>query len=333
MKRETAVRAGITALTVVLAMVAVALTGSGREKQTLGTGRNEYFSFESTARLVVGITSGNAQTGSYNVGSGVVATKKGHIFTSYTALGNDTDNITVTLYDGRKISGVRVWENEALDIAVIKTDCEFEEVFGFADTKALKPGDKLYMVGSVVGAQFQCCVSEGIVSGMYRTLSTEAGGADALAEDLIQTDITSSGSRGSAVINEHGELVGIAVLYGESFYAVPANILSPVAKRLEAGENVSDKGLGMYCYDAPMQRYLRQSFDENDGVMVAYLSDGGVAEKSGIMLGDIIMSADGRRISTMLELYEAVNAKSAGEETVFEIKREEKILKIKIIAV
>ena len=75
-----------------------------------------------------------------------------------------------------------------------------------ADSDQIKVGQVAVAVGNPGGLQFMGSVSEGIVSGLNRTLTLESG----QSMGLIQTDAAiNPGNSGGALVDGTGKLIGI----------------------------------------------------------------------------------------------------------------------------
>lgn len=332
MTKHNIIRATVCAVVFILIMMIIIFANNNEKKQVSGFSEYSVGSFDAVESATVGVSSGDDKNGVYNVGSGVVVSSEGHIITSCSIIGDEHSSIVITADDGRKISAVPVWKNEVMDIAIVKSDYEFDSVIEIGDIKNITVGDRVYASGKFVGAQFKSTLSEGIISGMHCTIADEYKGENVLAEDLISTDVQiSSGGRGGALINENDELIGVVIMKNGSFYAVPVNVFAPIVERLSNGEYVKSINYGMYCYNYDMMQYLTQNFESEGGVMAVYVQENSIAQKSGVVQGDIITAVDGKKISNMIEFYEIVNSKSTGEEIILNVKRGEKTLTIKIL--
>lgn len=294
---------------------------------------NEPVSNINTAlETTVGICSNDNDSGIQSCGNGVAVSENGYIVTNYSVIGNMHNKIEVTLSDGKKVFARTVWKNEVYDIAIIKAECSFENIMTFADTKKLTMGERIYTTGVLSGLQFRKTMSEGIVSGLYRTIADCINGEDVLIEDLIQTDISPNVTgRGGALIDVNGNLLGIMTIKNNTMYAVPINIISPIIEALSRNGFVRNIDLGIYCYDNDMMSYLSQSGKGTDGVTAVYVKDGGAAQKSGIMTGDTIIGINGKNIKNMIEFYEIINASDIDGELNLQVQRSGKSLKIKIL--
>ena len=63
---------------------------------------------------------------------------------------------------------------------------------------------------------------------------------------------------------------------------------------------------------------------EGTGLLVSRLTEGGPAEKAKVKIGDVIVKVDGKRIETVNELLDVVQAKEKGAKIKLEIVRDGK---------
>lgn len=69
---------------------------------------------------------------------------------------------------------------------------------------------------------------------------------------------------------------------------------------------------------------------EGQGLLVARVNPGSPAEKAGLKVGDVIISADGKRTERLEKLTDIIQGKKKGEKIVLEIIREKKKMKVEV---
>src|SRR5215468_10965637 len=204
------------------AVVTVSITGrAGREKnsrQVLGRAAN-------TRDLPAGKIKA--------AGSGVIIdAEKGLIFTNNHVI-NGADDIIVTLADRREAPGKRVGSDPSTDVAVIQVQAENLTALPIGDSDGLEVGDFVLSIGNPY--RIGQTVTSGIISGLHRTnVGIEKYG------DFIQTDAAIyPGNSGGALVNLHGELIGINTAFivatntnpGMGF-AIPINMVRFIANEI-----------------------------------------------------------------------------------------------------
>ena len=135
-------------------------------------------------------------------GSGVIVDgSKGLIITNFHVVRN-AEAVQVTLKDGRKFPADPVGLDPDLDLAVLRIGAKDLPTLPLGDSSKLQVGDYVVAIGNPFG--LGQTVTSGIISATDRPL----GQGD--SRRFIQTDAPiNPGNSGGALINLHGELVGI----------------------------------------------------------------------------------------------------------------------------
>ena len=136
------------------------------------------------------------------MGSGVIVSANGYIVTNNHVVEN-ADEIEVSLPDKRKFKAKVIGTDPKTDVAVIKIEATGLPLLPWTDSAQLEVGELVLAVGSPFG--LTQTVTMGIISAIGRA---NMGIVD--YEDFIQTDAAiNPGNSGGALVNLHGELVGI----------------------------------------------------------------------------------------------------------------------------
>jgi S1-C subfamily serine protease len=154
-------------------------------------------------------------------------------------------------------------------------------------------------------------------------------------ENLIQTDASiNTGNSGGPLINKNGEVIGVNTVKITSAegigFAVPIDIIKPILNKLERNGVFEEGYIGIFGYDSEIVPYLDRSIETNSGIYVANVTNGGPADKSGIQIGDIILSIDGTTINKMIELREFIYNKEPGDKINLNILRKGEIQTIEV---
>ena len=133
-------------------------------------------------------------------GSGAVLTGDGYIVTNYHVV-TGAQEITVIDYSGRVSEATLVQYNELRDLAILKVDKDYDDVFKLGNSDELEVGETVIAIGSPKSLDFT--VTQGIISAVSRVFDEEEG-------SFIQTDVPiNSGSSGGPLVNLEGELIGL----------------------------------------------------------------------------------------------------------------------------
>lgn len=184
------------------------------------------------------------------------------------------------------------------------------------DSDELKVGEMAIAIGNALG--YGQSVTVGYISAKDRKV--ESDGGTSLA--LVQTDAAiNPGNSGGALLNLKGEVIGInSVKYADKDvegmgFAIPISTATPIIEDLKEREELpeEEKGyIGIVAKDVTED--MVQGYNMPKGVFVYSVSEGGPAEKAGILTGDIITKINDIEVSTMDGLKERVNSYRAGTE-------------------
>ena len=248
----------------------------------------------------------SAEQGNTNLGSGVIVSEDGYIVTNAHVV-EKADEITVAFNDGRKSRARVVGTDPDSDLAVIKVDMTGLTPLGFREDP-IRVGDLALAIGNPFGVGQT--VTQGIISATGRT-----GLGVNKFEDFIQTDAAiNPGNSGGALVDARGELVGInTVIFSQSGgslgigFAIPTSIVEQVMNALIKDGKVSRGWLGI-----EIQSQLRDptQLETTTGVEVLNVIDNSPAAKSGLRVGDIILTIDGIEMTDANTLIQYVARKS-----------------------
>ena len=264
-------------------------------------------------------------------GSGIIISEDGYILTnnhivsstsseSYYEVSEAT-KVTVTLFnDETKYDATIVGKDEQTDLAVIKIDKTGLSKAEFADSDSIKVGEFAMAVGNPLG--MQSSVTCGIISAVNREVTDSEG----KTFTLIQTDAAiNAGNSGGALVNSEGKVIGINTLKlsgtgieGMGF-AIPINSTTDITSQLIQYSKVKRPYIGISGMD--LTEDVAKANNLVVGIYVKSIDDFSAAEKAGMKIGDVIIEADGKSITTMDELNEIKNSHQIGDEMKVKVNR------------
>ncbi|TMU83912.1 PDZ domain-containing protein [Bacillus sp. BHET2] len=288
---------------------------------------------EKTGDSVVGITNiqsqsfwgqggGQTQDQQAGTGSGVMYKKEGktvYIVTNNHVVEN-ADQLEVTLADGTKVpaklKGTDVWT----DLAVIEIDgskVKSDDLAEFGNSDKLKAGEPVIAIGNPLGMQFSGSVTQGVVSGVERTIPVDINqdGMEDWNAEVLQTDAAiNPGNSGGALINISGQLIGInsmkiaqEAVEGIGL-AIPINYAQPIIEDLEQYGEVKRPAMGVTLEDVNQisayhqQETLKLPKEINYGVMIRQTVPNSPAAQAGLQELDVITELDGEKIENVIDL-------------------------------
>ena len=262
-----------------------------------------------------------------SVGTGVIVDSRGYILTnSHVIDDGGATSITVSLYDGSDVDGTVLWFDPTLDLAVVKIEGDGLSLTAaeLGDSDELKIGSYAAAIGNPLGLEFERSMSQGIISGLNRTITVSGSSGNAVTmEGLLQTDATiNSGNSGGPLLNSRGQVVAInsaKASNGEGMgFAIPINITKPIVESIIATGSFNRPYIGISGVALEEQsRYtsdqLIQYFGTDKGIYVASVTANGGAAAAGIQAGDVIVSLNGQAVNTMNKLNSMIIAYKAGD--------------------
>ena len=180
---------------------------------------------EHAQRAVVHVSVSNDRGKVLGTGSGFVVSDDGRVVTNHHVV-EGGDRAEVTFKGGRtvEVEGVLAFDEEA-DLAVLKLRKGAYSKLGLAAAPATQ-GDSVVVIGSPLG--FSGSVSTGIVAAI-RTEGATFRDQRRASWALQVTAPISSGSSGSPIMNDQGEVVGLIVGGVDAPVGQPVNFGVPVA--------------------------------------------------------------------------------------------------------
>jgi Do/DeqQ family serine protease len=248
------------------------------------------------------------------LGSGVIVSPDGYILTNNHVV-EGADELKVLLPDEREFTAKVIGADPKTDIAIIKIEADSLPVVTLADSDKLRVGDVVFAVGNPLGVGQT--VTMGIVSAKGRSI----GILDDVQgyEDFIQTDAAiNMGNSGGALIDAKGRLIGInsAILspsrgsIGIGF-AVPVNLASSIMHSLIETGTVARGFLGIAV--DPVTSDLAEALGlkkEVKGVVITNVDPNTPAAKAGLKQEDVVLSIDGKAITSRDELRLLISQKA-----------------------
>ncbi|MGH1485890.1 MAG: DegQ family serine endoprotease [Cellvibrionaceae bacterium] len=249
-----------------------------------------------------------------SMGSGFFISADGYVLTNNHVVEGATD-ITVRLIDRREYSAKIVGLDPQSDLAVLKIEEQGLPYLKLADSDGAKVGEWVLAIGSPFGLDYS--VSAGIISAIGRSIPSE-GRQNYVP--FIQTDVAiNPGNSGGPLFNLDGDVVGInSQIYTRSggsiglSFAIPSNLAKDVVEQLKDKGKVDRGWLGVVIQDVDKDLALSFGLKKPQGALIAQMEPKGPAEKSGLKVGDIILTFNGRDIATSSDLPYVVGPTRAG---------------------
>ena len=261
-----------------------------------------------------------------SLGSGVIVdAENGYVLTNNHVI-EDAFEITVTLPDGRELIAQVLGRDPDTDIAVIKILTGNLKSVPMGDSSQLRVGDFVVAIGNPFG------LGQTVTSGIVSALGRSGLGIESY-EDFIQTDASINlGNSGGALVNLRGELVGLnTAIFGAGNsgnigigFAIPINMAKDIMQQLiESGEVIRGR-LGVQGQELTLQLAQAFNVELDSGVIITQIESGSPADKAGLQVGDVVVSANGRKIRTPGEMDNLVGLLRIGQKVDLKLYRQGK---------
>ncbi len=265
-----------------------------------------------------------------SLGSGVIVDEKGTVVTNQHVIAG-ADSIRVQLADGRVAEPTILGQDPDTDLAILDLHMANVPIMPIGRSDTLRVGDIVLAIGNPYG--IGQTVTQGIVSATGR-------GQLGLAtfESFIQTDAAINlGNSGGALIDAHGDLVGIntAVLNRQNGgpegigFAIPVNLVRGVMEQILRNGHVVRGWLGFVPQDLTDEQSA-QVGTAGGGVNVVNILVKSPAYESGVRPGDLITGLGGEAIHSAQDLIARVSSLKPGAEVELEGRHAHQAYKIRL---
>lgn len=251
----------------------------------------------------------------YSIGSGIifrVERNQAYVVTNHHVVAA-SDELEIVLSNGVKKSAEVIGSDAISDLAILKTDAEgITKVAEFGNSTDLQIGEKAIAIGNPLGLGYAHTTTQGIISSTQRSIPVSLSGNGSLdwEMEVIQTDAAiNSGNSGGALVNIHGQVIGINTMKIAWFgveglgFAIPIDLAVPVIEELMDKGRVSRPYIGIGAinlYDYFGEEPLNVPDDLKTGAVILTVT--GPAERAGLKEYDVIVQLDETKVKNMIEV-------------------------------
>ncbi len=241
-------------------------------------------------------------------GCGVIWGANGQIITNTHVA--STDQVRVVLGDGRAFDGSVVARHPARDIALVKIDARDLPAAEIADSSKLRPGQVVIAVGHPAG--YRDAATLGVLAAAGQAITPEG----LQIGDLIQADIAiAPGSSGGPLVDAEGRVIGInTMVAGQLGLAIPSNAVSHFVEGRAAMKAAGYIGVAGSLVRVPHA-------NGTIGVVITGVERGSPADRTGLLVGDIVLTIASAPILDEESLPAAVMRLTPGEAVQIEVLR------------
>ena len=281
--------------------------------------------------------------GVYGEGSGVIYKKDGD--SAYLVTNNhvvkDAEKLEIMMANGKKVVGKLVGSDTYSDLAVIKISSKYvTTVAEFANSDKIKVGEPAIAICSPLVRDYANSVTEGIVSSLSRTVTSQNENGETISTNAIQTDAAiNPGNSGGALINIKGQVIGInsskiassnnsnsGVAVEGMGFAIPSNDVVSIINQLEENGEVVRPALGISMANLSEastsgRDTLKIPSDVTSGIVVLSTQSGMPADGK-LKKYDVITEIDGKKVASISDLQSILYKHKKGDKIKLTFYRE-----------
>ncbi|HCO03382.1 MAG TPA: protease DO family protein [Actinobacteria bacterium] len=285
------------------------------------------------APAVVNVTTRVVDTGIFGggaagraVGTGFIIRSDGVIVTNFHVV-EGAVNIKVTLPppDGQTFQARVIGGDSNHDLAVLRVDGKNLPTVTMGDSSQLELGERVVALGYALALPGGPSVTSGIISALARTVQaqdpnggTNGAGITRTYEDALQTDAAiNPGNSGGPLIDLAGNVVGINTAGNSTAqnigFSIAINAAKPLIQDAIAHPAARQAYMGVTTQTVDSGLANQLGLKVKSGALIVALAPGGPASKTSIKPNDVIVSFDGKAITTSEELGTAILARKPGD--------------------
>ncbi len=247
------------------------------------------------------------------LGSGFIYDSGGYILTAGHVV-DGSGSVIVRLSDGTRVDGTVIGVDRSTDVAVVEIDHGGLQAAELALGVPLQVGQMAVAIGSPFG--LDNTVTAGVVSSIGQPLQASTGAVQA----MIQTDTPiNPGSSGGPLANRDAQVIGINdAIFSRSGgnegigFAIPIDTAKQIADKLVADEPITRPILGVTGTDPAMG---------SSGALITGVVPDSAADRAGFEVGDLVVEAGGRPVTSFTDLAVVIGAHQPGDEVAFDLIR------------
>jgi S1-C subfamily serine protease len=219
--------------------------------------------------------------------------------------------IPIQTANGAQAEATILGRDPSLDLGFLKVENEALKPLASADPASLKAGTLAAVVGLTIDAGPSA--SLGILGAVSGSRRTWRGGT---LDYFLRLDVNLYPSQsGAAVVDANGQLIGLATLglLRHSAVAVPVATLRRIADELVKEGRIRHGYLGVGLHPVAIAGLkAKLGLTSESGLILLSVEPGSPADSAGWLVGDILISLDGRPLADVDELQTALRGDAVG---------------------
>ncbi|MFQ5349793.1 MAG: S1C family serine protease [Thermoanaerobaculia bacterium] len=264
-------------------------------------------------------------------GSGFVWDERGHVVTNFHVI-SSSSRAQVTLADQSTWDATLVGAAPEKDLAVLRIDAPARLLspVPVGSSSDLEVGQRVFAIGNPFG--LDQTLTTGVISALGREIESQTNQP---IRDVIQTDAAiNPGNSGGPLLDSGGRLIGVntAIVspsgaYAGIGFAIPVDTVNWVVPELITRGRIERPTLGVELASEQLMARLGL-----EGALVMSVYRGSGADRAGleptyrdrrgrVVLGDLIVAVDGRKVESGLDLILLLERYRAGDRVTVSVAR------------
>ena len=286
---------------------------------------------------VVNVRSDIGQSGRPPEGTGFIVDPEGIVVTNFHVV-EGAFEIEVVTNDGQRLEARAIGGDSAADLAVLQVEANGLPTVPLGDSDQLRLGQDVVALGFALGLEGGPSVTDGIVSGLGRTIEAGGQGVETRTyEDVIQTDAAiNPGNSGGPLVDLQGRVVGIntagvgAGAAENIGFAIAVNRVRPIIEHAIEDPKGPAPLLGVSTQTLTPAVVAQYGLTVDAGAVVLRLPEGGPADQAGIQVGDVVVAVAGEEVTGNASLQERLLEHEPGDHVEVTIVRGAETLTVEV---
>jgi S1-C subfamily serine protease len=218
--------------------------------------------------------------------------------------------LTIELPAGTSSAAAVIGRDPTTDIALLRLKDSVTAAAEFADATQIRVGHFVLAIGRR-GRQ-GLAASQGIISALGGAWRTWRGGR---IDQSFRVDLLPfTGFSGGPLVDAHARVIGINTSGPRrSVMTVPTATVNRVVDQLLAKGRITRGFLGVALQPVKLPNLASSASSTDRGLLVVVLEPGGPAQKSGLMIGDIVLALEGKPLADTSDLLTALDPEQVGK--------------------
>jgi serine protease Do len=265
-------------------------------------------------------------------GSGIVWSQDGLIVTANHVV-ERSDDVSIGLPDGRRLPVTVRGRNLETDVALLQVSEREEGELKAPAGSAVeaRPGTLVLAIGRPGGS--------GVMASFGMVQAVGSSPADVPSPDkhrFLSAGVAMlPGFSGGPLVDVHGHILGLnsSLLGGSGGLTVANHLLEETVASLSQYGRVPRGyiGIAAQSVELPQRMVEQHALVQERGLLIFAAEPGGPADQAGILLGDVLLSVDGRSLADIDHLQSLLAANRAGSSLVTRLLRAGALVETQVV--